>query len=107
MHTHLSFLQGWTIVDASVVCQMLGLVVHPSDWRVYDALPGPSNGPIWRSRVECTELDMDVTKCRADGREDHSCTHDQDVHVRCKKPTWAGACRLSRAQSNLLLPSPR
>ena len=35
---------------------------------------------------------MDVTKCRADGREDHSCTHDQDVHVRCKKPTWAGTC---------------
>ena len=82
--------QGWTIVDASVVCQMLGLVVHPSDWRVYATAAGPSSQPIWRSRVDCTELDMDVTNCKADGREDHSCTHDQDVHVRCKKPTWAG-----------------
>ena len=78
------------MVDASVTCQMLGLVVYPSDWRVYGTVPGESMQPIWRSRVECTELDTDVTRCKADGRDDHSCTHAEDVYVRCKKPSWAG-----------------
>ncbi len=77
-------------MDASVVCQMLGMVVHPDDWKMFTDLPGDSSQPIWRSQVFCTELDMDITMCAADGPRDHSCDHSRDVSVRCHMPTWAG-----------------
>lgn len=69
---------------------MLGLVVHPGDWKAYISRPGPSYQPIWRSYVQCDTLDMNIMECQADGIDDHSCTHDTDVYVRCKPPTWAG-----------------
>ena len=84
------YFQGWTITDASVACQMLGMVVHPDDWTMFTDYPGTYDQPIWRSRVSCTDLDLDITKCPADGRDDHSCDHSMDVSVRCHKPTWAG-----------------
>lgn len=76
--------------DASVVCQMLGMVVHPDDWKMYTDIPGDSFQPIWRSRVMCTEFDSDFTRCVADSREEHSCDHSLDVSVRCHRPTWSG-----------------
>ena len=72
------------------MCQMLGMVVHPDDWRMFTDVPGDMYQPIWRSQVQCTDLDMDITQCVADGREDHSCDHSMDVSVRCHKPTWSG-----------------
>ena len=77
-------------MDASIVCQMLGYVVHPDDWNYPTIEPGHASQPIWRSRVDCTDLDVDVTRCKADGVNDHSCDHNMDVSVRCKAPTWAG-----------------
>ena len=82
--------QGWTAVDASVVCKMLGLVIHPDDWRIYETNAGPDSQPLWRSSVSCIDLDMDLMQCAADERMDHSCNHTRDVSVRCYKPTWAG-----------------
>lgn len=82
--------QGWNIRSAAVVCQMMGLVVHPDEWNLPTLVPGDANQPIWRSQVKCTDLDMDVTKCQADGQHDHSCDHIQDVYVKCIDPTWAG-----------------
>ena len=84
--------QGWTIRDAAVVCQMMGLVVHPDDWWIPVNLPGDPSQPIWRSQVSCTDLDMDVTKCHADGQFDHTCDHSMDVYVKCIEPMWAGKC---------------
>ena len=85
--------QGWTITDAAVVCQQLGYVLHPDDWRVYANLPGAAHQPIWRSFVQCTQFDNDILHCEADSHLDHSCNHEQDVYVRCKPPTWAGESR--------------
>ena len=51
--------QGWTDIDASVVCKTLGLVIHPEDWRIYDTIPGSDDMPLWRSSVECIDLDID------------------------------------------------
>lgn len=78
------------MTDASVVCQQLGYVLHPDEWFVYDNLPGAAGQPIWQSNVRCTQLDLDVTRCASDSHNDHSCTHEHDVYVRCKPPTWAG-----------------
>jgi hypothetical protein len=83
--------QGWTMLDASVVCQMLGFVIHPLDWYDYTPHPSPDiNQPIYRSAVTCTDFDNDIMQCDADGINDHSCNHTLDVYVRCKPPTWAG-----------------
>ena len=79
------------MIDASVVCQMIGYVIHPQDWYEYNVHPSPdASQPIWRSSVTCTELDNNVLDCDADSINDHSCNHTQDVYVRCKPPTWAG-----------------
>jgi len=81
--------------DSAVVCQVMGLVVHPSNWLLYDNVPSPDDAqPIWRSNVECTSLDSDVMECTADDQFDHSCNHSKDVYVRCVAPTWAGNCCL-------------
>ncbi len=87
---HKPIFQEWSLLDASVVCQMMGWVVHHDDWGLYDFLPGPDQQIIWRSSVRCQELDMDITMCEADGPLDHSCNHTDDVYVRCKPPSWAG-----------------
>ena len=92
-------MQGWTAVDASVVCKMLGLVIHPEDWRIYTVRPGDESQPIWRSSVDCIDLDLDVMQCRADGPNDHSCNHTDDVYVRCFHPTWAGRLCSSPARA--------
>jgi len=77
--------------DSAVACQMMGFVVHPSNWQVYDNLPGTDpTQPIWRSNVDCTSLDSDLMECEADDQHDHSCNHTKDVYVRCVTPTWAG-----------------
>ena len=89
------FLQGWTRTDASVACQMLGMVVHPDDWWVYQNVPAEEGVPIWRSEVRCTDLDINILDCKADMVYDHSCNHSLDVHLRCYKPTWAGTSRQS------------
>ena len=78
------------MLDASVVCQMLGYVIHPDDWFMHTDRAGEWYQPIWRSMVDCTELDMDIAQCDADGPDDHSCDHTMDVSVRCHYPTWAG-----------------
>ena len=59
------------MIDASVVCQMLGMVIHPSDWGRHVGRPGPSYQPIWRSYVQCNELDMNIIDCEADHENDH------------------------------------
>lgn len=82
--------QGWTMQDSAIACEMMGLVVHPSNWLVYTNIPGPNaRQTIWRSNVQCTSLDDDVTTCLADDQYDHSCNHSQDVYVHCVEPAWA------------------
>jgi len=81
--------------DSAVACQMMGFVVHPTNWLVYENVPSPDETqPIWRSNVECTSLDSDIMECIADDQFDHSCNHSKDVYVRCVTPTWAGYCYL-------------
>lgn len=50
------------------------------------------NEDILLSNVQCTENDNDITKCRAEKEQDfeNSCTHSNDVGVRCLEVAWAG-----------------
>jgi len=50
------------------------------------------NEDILLSNVRCTEDDNDVTKCQAEKEQDfeNSCSHANDVGVRCLEVAWAG-----------------
>ncbi|XP_034826785.1 protein bark beetle isoform X2 [Maniola hyperantus] len=85
---------GWNIVNAALVCNQVGLALNPDDWFL-EPIEIPSAGmteDIILSNVDCSEFDNDITKCRAETIEsfENSCTHDNDVGVRCYETSWAG-----------------
>ncbi|XP_059051409.1 protein bark beetle isoform X2 [Achroia grisella] len=84
----------WNIINAGLVCNQLGLALNPDDWYL-EPNEIPSAGvteDIILSNVECTELDNDITKCKAETRNhfENSCTHENDVGIRCYETSWAG-----------------
>lgn len=85
---------GWNLINAALVCHQLGLVLNPDDWRLERneiPLAGTSE-EILLSYVQCTRQDTDITQCKAEGLDDfeNSCTHENDVGIRCHEPVWAG-----------------
>lgn len=85
---------GWTIKNAALVCQQLGYVLNPDDWNL-ERSEVPAAGTTEKvilSNVQCDDHDLDITKCKAEGVTDfeNSCTHDNDVGLRCYKTSWAG-----------------
>lgn len=85
---------GWNIINAALVCNQVGLALNPDDWFL-EPNEIPSAGmteDIILSNVDCTEFDNDITKCRSETIEsfENSCTHDNDVGVRCYETSWAG-----------------
>ncbi|XP_066905697.1 protein bark beetle [Halyomorpha halys] len=84
----------WTERAASLVCKQLGLVLNPDDWLLYlSDIPHPgTNDPILLTNVECDDDDLDITECKSQKASEfeHSCTHIQDVVMRCYPPSWAG-----------------
>ncbi|KAL6268222.1 hypothetical protein P5V15_001333 [Pogonomyrmex californicus] len=85
---------GWTILDAALVCHQLGFILDFENWLMERAqIPNAGiNEDILLSNVRCTEYDNDITKCRAEREQDfeNSCTHANDVGVRCLEAAWAG-----------------
>lgn len=87
---------GWTIIDAALACHQMGLALNPSNWRLLRSeVPNANNGDdILLSNVRCTEYDIDIRNCRAERRSqhefEHSCTHENDVGIRCSVGAWAG-----------------
>ncbi|XP_012276535.1 protein bark beetle isoform X2 [Orussus abietinus] len=85
---------GWTIRDAALVCHQLGLTLDPDNWFMERSqIPNAgTNEDIMLSNVQCSDDDIDVSKCRAEsqGEFENSCTHENDVGVRCSEAAWAG-----------------
>ncbi|XP_049867990.1 protein bark beetle isoform X2 [Pectinophora gossypiella] len=84
----------WNIINAALVCHQLGLALNPDDWFL-EPSEIPTAGmteDIILSNVECTEFDNDITKCKAETIEnfEKSCTHENDVGIRCYETSWAG-----------------
>lgn len=85
---------GWNQDAAAIACHQMGLVLNPEDW---DLQPSqlPSEGqtsPILISNVRCDEFDTDLTKCISDRywELENSCSHAEDVGIRCYPGSWAG-----------------
>ncbi|XP_031785209.1 protein bark beetle isoform X2 [Nasonia vitripennis] len=85
---------GWTMRDAALVCHQLGLTLDPDNWYMErNQIPSAgTNEDIILSNVQCTEDDIDVSRCKAETMDEfeNSCTHENDVGVRCTEAAWAG-----------------
>ncbi|XP_046609560.1 protein bark beetle isoform X2 [Neodiprion virginianus] len=85
---------GWTIRDAALVCHQLGLSLDPDNWFMERSeIPSAgTNEEIVLSNVQCTEDDVDITKCRSESVNEfeNSCTHENDVGIVCSEAAWAG-----------------
>ncbi|XP_012945265.1 protein bark beetle [Aplysia californica] len=81
---------GWIEEDSLLACQQLGLSFDRDHPEARSKVPAPVNYRILMSWVSCDDVDTDLTKCRAVNQDAHSCTHDDDVYLRCQPPTWAG-----------------
>ncbi|CAI8038682.1 Deleted in malignant brain tumors 1 protein, partial [Geodia barretti] len=73
---------GWDQRDAAVVCRQLGFASEGAE-HLLSAYYGESSGPILLSNVECSGTELYLKDCPSSGLYQHSCTHSQDVGVRC------------------------
>jgi hypothetical protein len=96
--------RGWTLVNSRIACQQMGLVLDStlfvySRWLAQDHR---QSEPILMSEVQCDSLDVNIFECRHTKRYDHTCTHQDDVWIKCVKPGWAGVrFGMSAQASNL------
>lgn len=89
--------RGWTLLNSKIVCQQLGLIVDPM-LHLYTITRNTEDGeidprqydPILMSEVQCDPLDTSLFECRHTRQQFHTCTHLDDVWLRCLKPGWAG-----------------
>ncbi|XP_034949444.1 protein bark beetle isoform X2 [Chelonus insularis] len=85
---------GWNIRAAALVCHQLGFTLDPNNWYLERSqIPSAgTNENIILSNIQCTEDDIDISKCKAEhaGDFENSCTHDNDVGVKCSEAAWAG-----------------
>ncbi|XP_074593530.1 C-type lectin domain-containing protein bark beetle [Brevipalpus obovatus] len=85
---------GFDIVDASIACQQLGMVLNARDWIIKDS--ESEDTPILKnvilSNVQCTELDNDLTTCRSERRTDHDFENSciSEVSIKCYQASWSG-----------------
>ena len=77
---------GWSLVDAQVVCTQLGL------GRATAAVVGPyygrGTGRIWLTSVNCRGTELGIENCSHSGWGiTQNCDHTEDAGVRCTIPT--------------------
>ncbi|XP_030383875.1 protein bark beetle [Scaptodrosophila lebanonensis] len=87
---------GWNVLNAALVCHHLGYTLNPQDWRLLRSqLPNAGvSEDVLVANVRCTPHDRDITKCRAEhltrGEFENTCSHENDVGIRCYEGAWAG-----------------
>ncbi|OQV16716.1 Protein bark beetle [Hypsibius exemplaris] len=94
--------ERWTLKNAGVVCRQLGFAHAPEDFLSGLLHYSPGEGPIAMSHVDCDDWDWDILRCPHDALTDHSCTHLQDVGVKCRAPGWAGLRLPITAEQSIL-----
>ncbi|XP_038051846.1 uncharacterized protein LOC119724729 isoform X2 [Patiria miniata] len=73
----------WSIEDALVVCRQLGYSSVASEHTKF----GPGSGPILMDDVSCSGNEEVLGDCPHVGRDNHDCSHDEDVGVVCSNST--------------------
>ena len=73
---------GWSYLDARVVCRQLGLGSYGSSYS--GAYFGQGTGPIWLDNVLCAGTESTLASCGHLGiNVSRSCSHYEDAGVRC------------------------
>ena len=73
---------GWSSIDAGVVCRQLGF--GSSGTVIRSAGFGQGSGPIWLDSVTCTGSESTLASCGHFGLNiTRSCNHNEDAGVRC------------------------
>jgi deleted-in-malignant-brain-tumors protein 1 len=77
---------GWSTIDAEVVCRQLGL---PPNGAIAIAKGhyGQGAGPIVLDDVSCNGLEAYITDCQHNGYFTSNCLHAEDAGVRCPNPS--------------------
>ena len=74
---------GWSTVDANVVCDQLGYYPSGAIPR-YGAFYGQGSGPIFLSQLQCTGSESHILDCARDMYSVRHCAHYEDVGVKCQ-----------------------
>jgi hypothetical protein len=86
--------RGWSLLNSQLVCQQLGFIVDPNvnfytKWSEVVKYQTQYQAIIM-SEIECDPLDTSIFDCRFTGQNEHTCTHEDDVWIKCLTPSWAG-----------------
>ena len=77
---------GWSLVDAQVVCTQLGL--GRATAAIDGAYYGRGTGRIWLTSVNCRGSELGIESCSHSGWGiSQNCDHTEDAGVRCTIPT--------------------
>ena len=73
---------GWSSIDAGVVCRQLGFGSYGSSYS--RAFFGRGSGPIWLDNIACIGTESTIASCGHLGFNiTRSCDHSEDAGVRC------------------------
>lgn len=83
--------KGWTEQNSVIVCNQMGLIYNPRFGQAERKQKTTSLNVVM-NWVACDAEDVDITKCKAQLQTDDpiSCTHEDDVYLRCQLATWSG-----------------
>ncbi|XP_071476125.1 neurotrypsin-like [Diadema antillarum] len=73
---------GWTNVEARVVCRQLGYNTFST--AVRGAFYGQGRGPIFLDDVNCFGWESSLSECSSNDIYDHNCGHNEDAGVMCQ-----------------------
>jgi len=81
---------GWSSIDAGVVCRQLGFgSLERAIYRAHLFGYGQGSGSIWLDGVTCTGRESTLARCGHLGvGVTRTCSHSEDAGVRCRGDTF-------------------
>lgn len=93
--------ENWDMVDASVVCQMLGY--GGASAHLQNITLEQENDTKWLSDVQCIGNESSLAQCAHTGWGKHSCNISQAAGVTCFERRWGEFVSLSIAREDELV----
>ena len=78
--------EGWDLLDASVVCRMLGYTGAWSAGCCTEYNTKGNTGPVWLNELSCTGKETSLSECGHSGWGVRNCDHTKDAEIICHIP---------------------